>query len=271
MQAVGLLLPDDLRLRTKQADTLNCPAVQAAASQTANCHFAIRRPTEFDGVERRVLDCEAKVFRRVGLRIGIVKGSARGHGWAFAILLPGARSVNRFAIHLEPRADFAQNLLLLPGNGAVGPRGDIQQQVSVLADHIGQQMDDELRGLVGVVGKISPGRVADGSIGLPVALLNVGQLAAFHVERGGVLLGCQADLRSPFDEYKAGRVQFLCACDLLTEGWDSPQTSVLVMARPTMSKVLYVQQLGRGTRSHPGKEALYVLDVVDRHGPLNAP
>ena len=73
------------------------------------------------------------------------------------------------------------------------------------------------------------------------------------------------------DGYKAGRVQFLCACDLLTEGWDSPQTAVLVMARPTMSKVLYVQQLGRGTRSHPGKEALYVLDVVDRHGPLNAP
>jgi len=73
------------------------------------------------------------------------------------------------------------------------------------------------------------------------------------------------------DGYHAGQLQFLCACDLLTEGWDSPQTSVLVMARPTMSKVLYVQQLGRGTRSYPGKEALYVLDVVDRHGPLNAP
>jgi len=71
--------------------------------------------------------------------------------------------------------------------------------------------------------------------------------------------------------YSNGRVQFLCACDLLTEGWDAPQTSVLVMARPTMSKVLYVQQLGRGTRAHPGKEALYVLDVVDRHGPLNQP
>jgi len=71
--------------------------------------------------------------------------------------------------------------------------------------------------------------------------------------------------------YQAGEIRFLCACSLLTEGWDSPQTSVLVMARPTMSKVLYVQQLGRGTRSHPGKEALYVLDVVDRHGPLNAP
>jgi len=71
--------------------------------------------------------------------------------------------------------------------------------------------------------------------------------------------------------YRRKEFRFLCACNLLTEGWDSPQTSVLVMARPTMSKVLYVQQLGRGTRPHPGKEALYVLDVVDRYGPLNSP
>ena len=34
--------------------------------------------------------------------------------------------------------------------------------------------------------------------------------------------------------------------DLLNEGWDSPNTEVLFMARPTMSKTLYTQQLGRG-------------------------
>ena len=67
-------------------------------------------------------------------------------------------------------------------------------------------------------------------------------------------------------EYEKQELQFLCACDLLNEGWDSPQTSVLVMARPTMSKVLYMQQLGRGTRHHKGKEGLYVIDVVDSYG-----
>jgi len=66
--------------------------------------------------------------------------------------------------------------------------------------------------------------------------------------------------------YNEGTIRFLCACDLLTEGWDSPQTSILVMARPTFSKVLYTQQLGRGLRNHPGKEALYVVDVVDNYG-----
>lgn len=65
--------------------------------------------------------------------------------------------------------------------------------------------------------------------------------------------------------YQAGRIQFLATCSLLNEGWDSPRTSVIVMARPTMSKVLYTQQLGRGTRTWPGKESLYVIDVVDNY------
>ena len=66
--------------------------------------------------------------------------------------------------------------------------------------------------------------------------------------------------------YTAGNIRFLCACDLLTEGWDAPQTSILVMARPTFSRVLYTQQLGRGLRNYPGKESLYVIDVVDNYG-----
>ncbi|QEW05896.1 DEAD/DEAH box helicase [Nitrincola iocasae] len=67
-------------------------------------------------------------------------------------------------------------------------------------------------------------------------------------------------------DYQDGKIQFLTTCSLLNEGWDSPHTSVIVMARPTMSKVLYTQQLGRGTRKCAGKEALYVIDVVDNYG-----
>lgn len=71
--------------------------------------------------------------------------------------------------------------------------------------------------------------------------------------------------------YRRRELQVLCACSMLSEGFDAPETSVVVMARPTLSKALYTQQLGRGTRWADGKEALYVLDVVDRYGPLNAP
>ncbi len=72
-------------------------------------------------------------------------------------------------------------------------------------------------------------------------------------------------------EYENEKIQFLCTCSLITEGWDSPRTSIIVMARPTMSKALYLQQLGRGTRKFPKKEALYVIDVVDNYGFFNMP
>ena len=45
----------------------------------------------------------------------------------------------------------------------------------------------------------------------------------------------------------------------------------LFMARPTMSKTIYLQQLGRGTRRCPGKEDLLVVDFVDNANMFNMP
>ena len=63
-------------------------------------------------------------------------------------------------------------------------------------------------------------------------------------------------------DYETGSTNVLCACDLLNEGGDSPHTTVLFMARPTMSKTIYLQQLGRGLRLYDGKECLTVLDFI---------
>ena len=72
-------------------------------------------------------------------------------------------------------------------------------------------------------------------------------------------------------DYETGSTNVLCACDLLNESWDSPHTTVLFMARPTMSKTIYLQQLGRGTRRCPGKEDLLVVDFVDNANMFNMP
>lgn len=72
-------------------------------------------------------------------------------------------------------------------------------------------------------------------------------------------------------KFESGELKVLCACDLLNEGWDCPKTEVLFMARPTMSKVLYTQQLGRGMRLSEGKEYLMVFDFVDNASQYNAP
>lgn len=71
-------------------------------------------------------------------------------------------------------------------------------------------------------------------------------------------------------KFASGDIKVLCACDLLNEGWDCPQTEVLFMARPTMSKVLYTQQLGRGMRNCEGKDHLMVFDFVDNASQYNA-
>ena len=73
------------------------------------------------------------------------------------------------------------------------------------------------------------------------------------------------------DQYENGDVSVLCACDLLNEGWDSPGTEVLFMARPTLSKTLYLQQLGRGMRRSEGKEYLMVFDFIDNANLFNRP
>lgn len=72
-------------------------------------------------------------------------------------------------------------------------------------------------------------------------------------------------------KFQSGSIMALCACDLLNEGWDCPETEVLFMARPTMSKVLYTQQLGRGMRLSEGKECLIVFDFVDNASQYNMP
>jgi superfamily II DNA or RNA helicase len=45
---------------------------------------------------------------------------------------------------------------------------------------------------------------------------------------------------------------FLCNCAIATEGFDAPGIEVIAMARPTKSRALYSQMLGRGTRTLPG-------------------
>lgn len=81
----------------------------------------------------------------------------------------------------------------------------------------------------------------------------------------------QSERREFQDKFVNREIQVLCACDLLNEGWDCPEIEVLFMARPTMSKVLYTQQLGRGMRLYSGKESLMVFDFVDNASQYNTP
>ncbi len=64
-------------------------------------------------------------------------------------------------------------------------------------------------------------------------------------------------------DFRAGEVQVLCNCQLLTEGFDMPSIEAVMLARPTKSKALYCQMIGRGVRPYKGKEYCYVYDFND--------
>ena len=71
-----------------------------------------------------------------------------------------------------------------------------------------------------------------------------------------------AERERVFADWRSGAVQIVCNCSLLTEGFDYPEISALVVARPTLSVSFYTQMLGRGMRTAPGKENCLVLDVM---------
>jgi ATP-dependent helicase IRC3 len=88
------------------------------------------------------------------------------------------------------------------------------------------------------------------------------------------------DGKTPLDErrdilhrLRTGETSVVCNCAVLTEGFDEPSIDCIIVARPTKSKPLYIQMLGRGTRTYPGKADCLVLDVVgvtSRHSIITA-
>lgn len=70
--------------------------------------------------------------------------------------------------------------------------------------------------------------------------------------------GIRAGVMSRF---KSGETQVLCNMNIATEGFDCPEASCVLLLRPTKSWSLFVQMIGRGLRTAPGKQDCIVIDV----------
>lgn len=62
-------------------------------------------------------------------------------------------------------------------------------------------------------------------------------------------------------QHEAGEIEAMVSVGVLAEGWDNPHCNIIVHLRPTLSKVLWGQSVGRGLRTAPGKEKCIVIDV----------
>lgn len=87
-------------------------------------------------------------------------------------------------------------------------------------------------------------------------LLRARGLAAEHVD------GESKDRSAVLKRLGRDETRFICNAMLLTEGWDEPSIDCIVNLRPTKIRALYSQIVGRGTRLHPEKEHLLLLDFL---------
>lgn len=62
--------------------------------------------------------------------------------------------------------------------------------------------------------------------------------------------------------FHTGEITVVTNAQVLTEGFDEPAVNCIVIARPTRSQTMYMQMVGRGTRTFPGKQDCMILDVV---------
>lgn len=67
------------------------------------------------------------------------------------------------------------------------------------------------------------------------------------------------------EDFREGRLRFLCNFGVLTTGFDAPKINVVCVTRPTTSALLYEQMVGRGLRGpkNGGTESCLVIDVQD--------
>ena len=87
-------------------------------------------------------------------------------------------------------------------------------------------------------------------------------------EQAGIVAACvhantdKEEREATLSALEAGLVQVVTNFGVLTEGFDCPPVSCIVLARRTALLGLYIQMVGRGLRSAPGKENLMILDHV---------
>lgn len=74
------------------------------------------------------------------------------------------------------------------------------------------------------------------------------------------------------ERFESGHIGMIANVGVLTEGWDAPRVDCIALMRPTKSLGLFMQMIGRGTRTFEGKEYCLLLDYggcIDRFGPID--
>lgn len=91
------------------------------------------------------------------------------------------------------------------------------------------------------------------------------QFTRAGVSAAAVYAGSTLGRAQALEKLQAGTLEVVFSVDLFNEGVDLPSIDTVMMLRPTESKILFLQQLGRGLRRSEGKQHLVVLDFIGNH------
>jgi superfamily II DNA or RNA helicase len=247
------------------------PSVQVASIQTLHTRAARSRKIELPRASLVIIDeahhARARTYMWLiraypdavilGLTATPCRADGRGLGNVFQTLIegPSVAELTRSG-HLVPAKIYAPVRPDLSGIRI--ERGDYVES------QLAQRMDT-----APLVGDIVEHwhRLAEGR---PTVVFTVNVAHSVHLRnefrRSGVLAE-HIDGLTPVEERKRilarfadGRVDIICNCAVLTEGWDRPEASCLILARPTRSLGLYLQMTGRILRTAPGKPDALILD-----------
>lgn len=108
------------------------------------------------------------------------------------------------------------------------------------------------------------------AIGFCVNIKHAIDMADFFISKGVPAAAVHSDTtllsveqkRAYIQDFRDNNLKILFTVDLFNEGVDFPDVEALLFLRPTESKTIFIQQLGRGLRLSPNKSHVIVLDFI---------
>jgi superfamily II DNA or RNA helicase len=214
----------------------------------------------------RILDAY-KNARRLGLTATPCRGDSKGLGNYFDVLIEGPSVAELTPKWLVPVIYYAPTNPDL--RGVKVQAGDYQ--INSLSKRMNRK--DLVGDIVSTWLKFAPGR--------KTICFAIDVPHSRHIEQEFIKAGVRCerlDAKTPkadrdaiLNRLASGETQIVVNVGIISEGYDCPVASCIILARPTKQLGLFRQMAGRGLRPAPGKDNLKLIDhsgAVFRHGLL---
>lgn len=130
-------------------------------------------------------------------------------------------------------------------------QGDVEEAIRPHIEELVNATRQEIGSRRSIVFTPDVGSAEAFASGLNAVGISAASISGRSTDREEVLAG-----------YRSGKYRVLANAQLLTEGFDAPFTSAIVLARPTKSRAAFSQMVGRGTRLCANKQDCIIVDFA---------